>query len=66
MKPKMTMPVTDDNYGLVEKAGSVLARAGRKQEEKDLHQAASIVGYDLYHVLKLLDLYVHVVEASAI
>jgi len=60
MKPKMELFVTDDNYRLVERAGSILSASGMKKESKEIHQRATALGYDSYVVLKLLKEYMSI------
>jgi hypothetical protein len=60
MKPKFKLFITDDNFRLIEKAGSVLSANGKRKEAKEIHQKASINGYDFYFVLKLLSEYLDV------
>jgi hypothetical protein len=53
----MNLFSTDCNFQLIEKAGSILAAHGMKKEAKEIHQKASVEGYDIHIVLKLLKEY---------
>ena len=60
MKPKMELILTDDNYRLIERAGSILAANGMRYEAMEIHQRASIRGYRFESVLKLLKEYMDI------
>ena len=59
MKPIMNVdPEKDvDGYSMIRRAGSILNVHGMKQEAKEIHQRASIEGYEEYLVFQLLKEY---------
>ena len=59
-KPKMELFETDDNYYLIQKASKILEAHGMKKEAKEIHQRASIRGYNINVVLKLLKKYMDI------
>ena len=59
-KPKMCLKSDGDNFKLIERAGSILSAHGMKKESRDIHQRATIEGYDFYVVLKLLKEYMDI------
>jgi len=62
MKPKMKLdPEKDiDGYAMIVKAASILAAHGFKEKAKEIHQKATIVGYNTYRVFRLLKEYMDV------
>jgi len=51
------IPACDDNFKLIEKASGILAAHGLMQEAEDIQQEASVNGYELFTVLRLLKQY---------
>jgi hypothetical protein len=59
-KPKMSLRTEDCAFRLIERAGSILHAHGLKQEAEEIHQKASVEGYDFYYVLRLLKQYMEI------
>jgi len=62
MKPKMTInPDKDiDGFHMIVRAASILHAHGLREEASEIHQRASVVGYDFERVLKLLKEYMDI------
>jgi hypothetical protein len=46
-----------NGYDIIEKAASILHARGERRKAEDIHQRATIEGYDFYICLKLLKEY---------
>ena len=62
MKPKYIIDLEKDDHpvNMILRAGSISAAHGLKKESRDIHQEASVYGYDFYIVLKLLKKYMEI------
>jgi hypothetical protein len=61
-KPKMKLDSKKDldGYEMVKRAACILNAHGLKQEARNIHQEASVYGYDEYVALRLLKKYMDV------
>ena len=62
MKPKMELDSGKDidGFAMINRAGSILSAHGMRKEAKEIHQKATICGYDEYIAFKLLKEYMDV------
>ena len=49
-----------DGYSIVERAASILAAHGLRKEAREIHQRASVSGYEDYESFRLLKEYMEV------
>lgn len=49
-----------DGFSMINRAGSILSSYGLKEEAHNIHQEASICGYDDYQCLFILKKYVDI------
>ena len=62
MKPKMNLdPEKDyDGHAMIVRAASILAAHGMKKEAREIHQKATVRGYDDYYAFRLLKEYMDI------